>query len=171
MPDLRSTCKLFLEAARVIESPAQFERTQRLVEEFQGEGGEGARLQALLIQLNAEPSISCHLDAFWESMYLRIRDPLPINVNPCFVLEDDPTPSRHSQIARATSLTLASLKFCVSIRQETLEPDMFRTTPLCMRQYGRLFGACRVPKLACDEGRFYPDSRHIVVVSRSQYGP
>jgi hypothetical protein len=22
-------------------------------------------------QLNAEPSISCHLDAFWESMYLR----------------------------------------------------------------------------------------------------
>jgi hypothetical protein len=47
----------------------------------------------------------------------RIRDPLPINVNPCFVLEDDPTPSRHSQIARATSLILASLKFCVSIRQ------------------------------------------------------
>jgi carnitine O-acetyltransferase len=38
-----------------------------------------------------------------------------------------------------------------------------------MRQYGRLFGACRVPKLDCDEGRFYPDSRHIVVVSRCQY--
>ena len=54
---------------------------------------------------------------FFRHLTLRIRDPLPINVNPCFVLEDDPTPSRHSQIARATSLILASLKFCVSIRQ------------------------------------------------------
>jgi len=46
---------------------------------------------------------------------------------------------------------------------------MFRTTPLCMRQYGRLFGACRIPKIGCDEGRFFPDSRHIVVISRGQY--
>ena len=38
--------------------------------------------------------------------------------------------------------------------QETLEPDMFRTTPLCMRQYNRLFGASRIPKLGCDEGRY-----------------
>ena len=43
--------------------------------------------------------------------------------------------------------------YLTASEQETLEPDMFRTTPLCMRQYSRLFGACRIPKIGCDEGR------------------
>jgi hypothetical protein len=41
---------------------------------------------------------------FWEDAYLTQRSSIAINTNPFFTLEDDPTPARTSQIARATSL-------------------------------------------------------------------
>ena len=61
-----------------------------------------------------------------------------MNTNPFFVLEDDPTPARTSQIARATTLVAAALKFCQSVRRGSLDPDMSRTTPLCMCQYPKV---------------------------------
>ena len=91
---------------------------------------------------------------------------IAINTNPFFVLEDDPTPSRTSQIARATTLVWSSLKFCQGVRAGELEPDMFRTTPLCMHQYLRLFGTCRIPRAARDDVRTCAEARHIVVMCR-----
>jgi hypothetical protein len=35
---------------------------------------------------------------YWHQSYLKGRDPLVVNVNPFFVLEEDPTPSRNSQV-------------------------------------------------------------------------
>jgi len=62
----------------------------------------------------------------------------------------------------------ASLKFCSSVRDGTLEPDMQRTTPLCMSQYTRLFGTARIPGEGTDTVEFYPDSRHILIMSRGR---
>uniref|UniRef100_A0A6U6E7K1 Choline/carnitine acyltransferase domain-containing protein n=1 Tax=Guillardia theta TaxID=55529 RepID=A0A6U6E7K1_GUITH len=112
------------------------------------------------------PGINSYIENFWEDAYLTQRSSIAINTNPFFVLEDDPTPSRTSQIARATTLVWSSLKFCQGVRAGELEPDMFRTTPLCMRQYLRLFGTCRIPRAARDDVRTCAEARHIVVMCR-----
>ena len=44
---------------------------------------------------------------YWFDAYLKSRDPLPINTNPFFVLEEDPTPSRNSQVRSCTTITTA----------------------------------------------------------------
>ena len=92
-----------------------------------------------------------------------------LNLNPFFLLEDDPTPSRNLQVPRATSLIISSLSFVRAIRKEELEPDMVRGVPLCMHQYTRLFGTARIPTehgcvMAVDS-----KSKHVVVLCRSQF--
>jgi len=93
-----------------------------------------------------------------------------LNVNPFFVLEDDPTPSRNHQLSRAASLVLGALKFVNALRRGTLEPDMWRgNMALCMHQYKRLFGCARVPSAGADDVMVDELSKHVVVVCRNQF--
>lgn len=92
-----------------------------------------------------------------------------LNLNPFFLLEDDPTPQRNDQVVRAASLIYSTLTFIDALRKRTLEPDVFRGTPLCMSQFTRLFATSRVPT---DNGCYIApseDSRHIVVLAHSQF--
>jgi carnitine O-acetyltransferase len=100
--------------------------------------------------------------------YLHHTDPVVLNLNPFFLLEDDPTPQRNDQIVRASSLIYSTVTFIEALHNKTLEPDVFRGTPLCMSQFDRLFATARVPtKNGC---YIMPaDARHIVVMARSQF--
>ncbi|CAG8617594.1 1266_t:CDS:2, partial [Acaulospora morrowiae] len=112
---------------------------------------------------------SSYIEEFWYDSYLNYTDPVVLNLNPFFVLEDDPTPARNNQIERAASLILSSLKFIQALRTETLEPDVFRGTPLCMSQYQRMFGTARLPtENGCRMDTDH-ESKHIVVLCRSQF--
>ena len=92
-----------------------------------------------------------------------------LNLNPFFLLEDDPTPARNNQVTRAASLVISALEFVRAVRKEELPPDMIRGNPLCMYQYSRLFGTARVPTengchIGQDEG-----AKHMVVLCRGQF--
>jgi len=92
-----------------------------------------------------------------------------LNLNPFFLLEDDPTPARNNQVTRAASLVVSALSFVRAIRKEELPPDTLRGNPLCMYQYSRLFGTARVPtengcQIAQDSG-----SKHVVVLCKGQF--
>ena len=92
-----------------------------------------------------------------------------LNLNPFFLLEDDPTPARNNQVTRAASLVISALCFVRAVRKEELPPDTLRGNTLCMYQYSRLFGTARVPTengchIAQDAG-----ARHIVVLCRGQF--
>lgn len=92
-----------------------------------------------------------------------------LNLNPFFLLEDDPTPARNNQVTRAASLVISALAFVRAVRREELPPDTVRGTTLCMFQYSRLFGTARVPTdHGCVIGQ---DSaaKHIVVLCRGQF--
>lgn len=92
-----------------------------------------------------------------------------MNLNPFFLLEDDPTPARNQQVARATSLVVSALAFVRAVRREELPPDTVRGTPLCMYQYSRLFGTARLPT---DNGCVIsqdPTAKHMVVLCRGQF--
>lgn len=101
--------------------------------------------------------------------YLNFDNSVVLNLNPFFLLEDDPTPARDNQVTRAASLVISSLCFVRAVRKEELPPDSLKGTPLCMYQYSRLFSTARIPtengcQIAQDSG-----SRHIVVLCKGQF--
>jgi carnitine O-acetyltransferase len=100
---------------------------------------------------------------------LNFDNPVVLNLNPFFLLEDDPTPARNNQVTRAASLVVSALSFVRAVRREELPPDTVKGTPLCMYQYSRLFGTARVPtENGCHIGQD-PDSKHIVVLCHGQF--
>lgn len=92
-----------------------------------------------------------------------------LNLNPFFLLEDDPTPARNNQVTRAASLVVSALEFVRAVRKEELPPDMIRGTPLDMYQYSRLFGTARVPTEAGCQIEQDPESKHVVVMCHGQF--
>lgn len=114
---------------------------------------------------------SSYIEEFWYDSYLHYTDPVVLNLNPFFLLEDDPTPLRNDQVIRASSLIYSTLTFVHALETKSLEPDVIRGTPLCMSQFNRLFATARVPT---DNGCYIAPnkdgmSRHIVVMSHSQF--
>ena len=100
---------------------------------------------------------------------MNFDNPVVLNLNPFFLLEDDPTPARNNQVTRAASLVVSALSFVRAVRKEELPSDTLRKDPLCMYQYSRLFGTARVPTengchIGQDEG-----AKHIVVLARGQF--
>ena len=92
-----------------------------------------------------------------------------LNLNPFFLLEDDPTPARNNQVTRAASLVISALCFVRAVRREELPPDTLKGQPLDMYQYSRMFGTARVPtengcQIAQDSG-----AKHIVVLCKGQF--
>lgn len=101
--------------------------------------------------------------------YLNFDNPVVLNLNPFFLLEDDPTPARNNQVTRAASLVVSALSFVRAVRKEELPPDMLRDQPLCMYQYSRMFGTARIPtEDGCQIGQD-PNSKHIVVMCKGQF--
>ena len=101
--------------------------------------------------------------------YLNFDNPVVLNLNPFFLLEDDPTPARNNQVTRAASLVISALCFVRAVRKEELPPDTLRGQPLDMYQYSRLFGTARVPtengcQIAQDSG-----AKHMVVLCKGQF--
>lgn len=101
--------------------------------------------------------------------YLNFDNPVVLNLNPFFLLEDDPTPARNNQVTRAASLVVSALMFVRAVRKEELPPDTVRGTPLDMYQYSRLFGTARVPTDNGCQIEQDPDSKHIVVMCHGQF--
>jgi carnitine O-acetyltransferase len=92
-----------------------------------------------------------------------------LNLNPFFLLEDDPTPARNNQVTRAASLVVSALSFVRAVRREELPPDTIRGQPLCMYQYSRLFGTARIPtENGCQIGQD-PTAKHVVVMCHGQF--
>lgn len=101
--------------------------------------------------------------------YLNYDNPVVLNLNPFFLLEDDPTPARNNQVTRAASLVVSALEFVRAVRKEELPPDKIKGTPLDMYQYSRLFGTARVPTDAGCQIEQDPDSKHVVVMCHGQF--
>lgn len=101
--------------------------------------------------------------------YLNFDNPVVLNLNPFFLLADDPTPARNNQVTRAASLVVSALEFVRAVRKEELPPDTVKGNPLCMYQFSRLFGTARVPTDAGCQIEQDPESKHIVVLCHGQF--
>ncbi|KDN53214.1 hypothetical protein K437DRAFT_253229 [Tilletiaria anomala UBC 951] len=164
IPKLEDTCRRYLHSLQPLQEPDDHEQTKKVVEEFLK--NEGPRLHKNLEEYAA--SRTSYISEFWDESYLQASESVVLNLNPFFILEDDPTPSRGNQLMRTTNLILASLAFIHDMRNGVLEPDRVRGTPLDMYQYTRLFGTARIPTAQGCRMVSAVESRHIVVFRRGQ---
>jgi len=165
IPDLESSTKKYLAALAPLQSSREHDETRAAVRDFVE--NEGKELQEKL-KLYAQGK-SSYIEQFWYDSYLNYDNPVVLNLNPFFLLEDDPTPARNNQVTRAASLIISALCFVRAVRKEELPPDNIRGQPLDMYQYSRLFGTARVPtENGCIIGQD-SDSKHVVVMCRGQF--
>ena len=181
IPELESSMKKYLASLKPLQGAREHAETQQAVDEFLK--SEGLELQERLKKYaNGKTS---YIEQFCKCMqyltgelslicqgydsYLNFDNPVVLNLNPFFLLEDDPTPARNNQVTRAASLVVSALSFVRAVRREELPPDTVRGTPLCMYQYSRLFGTARIPtENGCHIGQD-PDSKHVVVICHGQF--
>lgn len=171
IPPLEETCANYLSVLKPLQTEREHEKTIQAVESFL-KSGSGKSLDTELRKY-AETRNS-YIEQFWYDSYLTYDSPVVLNLNPFFLLEDDPFYNEatcvNPQVKRAVSLTLSSLKFIRALKNETLSVDKQRNgKPLCMYQYSKLFGASRIPT---EEGcvmQSDPNSNHVVVMSKSQF--
>jgi carnitine O-acetyltransferase len=165
IPELNSTLKRFLDALAPLQSEREHDETRAAAREF--EFGEGKQLQEKLKKYATGKS--SYIEQFWYDSYLNYDNPVVLNLNPFFLLEDDPTPARNNQVTRAASLVISALCFVRAVRKEELPPDTIRGSPLCMYQYSRMFGTARVPtENGCIIGQD-SESKHMIVMCRGQF--
>lgn len=165
VPSLKDSCKGYLAALQPLQPSKEHEQTKAVVSRFLENEGPGLQKE---LQAYAADKAS-YIEQWWDESYLSASDSVVLNLNPFFILEDDPTPSRGNQLMRTASLILASVTFIHDLRQGVLEPDMVRGTPLDMFQYTRLFGSSRVPTEDGCRMESSPSSRHVVVMRRGQF--
>jgi len=165
IPPLEDTCRRYLRALEGLQDPAEHERTKQAVEEFMKT--DGPRLQEKLKAYAADKA--SYIEEFWYESYLSHSDPVVLALNPFFVLEDDPTPTRGSQIPRAARIIASALAFCHDVREGVLEPDTVRGVPLDMHQYSQLLGTARIPTSRGCRMSVSHESRHIVIMRRGQF--
>ncbi|GAC96101.1 hypothetical protein PHSY_003681 [Pseudozyma hubeiensis SY62] len=164
IPTLEDTCKRYLSSLEALQSAEQHATTKWVVEDFLKNDGPVIQKQ---LQEYASTRAS-YIEEFWDESYLQASDSVVLNLNPFFILEDDPTPTRGNQLMRTANLILASLAFIHDLRTGVLEPDSVRGTPLDMFQYMRLFSTSRIPTANGCRMETAPESRHIVVMRRGQ---
>ncbi|KAJ5511691.1 ATP-grasp fold subdomain 2 [Penicillium expansum] len=165
IPDLEDTCRRYINTLQGLQSPRDHEETKAAVRDFLK--NDGPLLQERLKTYAG--SKTSYIEQFWYDSYLNFDNPVVLNLNPFFLLEDDPTPARNHQVTRAASLAVSALAFVRAVRREELPPDAVRGTPLCMYQYSRLFGTARLPT---DNGCVIsqdPSAKHMVVMCRGQF--
>jgi carnitine O-acetyltransferase len=165
VPRLDETCALYLKFVRPLLTEAEFETTQRAVDDFLRPGGDGEMLQRRLLRWDETSAVDNWLDPLWDDWYLCDDTPLPVNVSPGFVLARGNRP----QLARAARLLAAALSFKELVDREQLEPDRANGEPLCMREYSRLLSATRIPGKEKDRVERHPDSRHVAVVRDNRF--
>ncbi|KAJ8099421.1 Choline/Carnitine o-acyltransferase-domain-containing protein [Lipomyces tetrasporus] len=165
LPPLEDTIRRYLSVVAPLQTPREFEETQAAAREFLIR--QGPDLHARLQEYAA--TRSSYIEQFWYDSYLNFDNPVVLNLNPFFLLEDDPTPARNNQVNRAASLVVSTLAFVRALRREELPPDTVRGKPLCMYQYSRIFGTARIStENVCVMQSDY-SSKHIVVLARSQF--
>jgi carnitine O-acetyltransferase len=167
IPKLVDTLSRFLTTLKPFQDPKRHDQTVEEVEAFGAPGGDGEKLQALLIEYAA--TRDSYMEEFWNDAYLTPDTASILNLNPFFLLEEGPDQkTNHNQVGRAASLVFASLKFASVLKAEELEPDVIKGTPICMAQFKHIFGSARIPQQERDFILNDSDASHVVVSCHNQ---
>ncbi|KAF5300477.1 hypothetical protein FQA39_LY02276 [Lamprigera yunnana] len=179
VPALEETLAKYEKTMRPLLDEAGRQRLKGIVEKFGGQGGIGPRLQLYLLE--RQQKLDNWAYKYWlNDMYLANQAPLPINSNPAMVLP----PRKFTtvlDVARFTARILDSALSHKAILNRCALPIERATSrepgqPLCMSQYYRLLGVCRIPGRTIDTQYIPPrpklgehPAEHVIIICRSQF--
>ena len=121
VPKLEDTCKRYLGAVQPLVSPHDFEKTKAIVDKFQV--GQGKTLQADLVARDKAHPETSYISDDWFDLYLRDRQPLPINYNPFLITRMDA--DKPDGFLRAAFWIASSVRFRKRYADNTLRPEVF----------------------------------------------
>eukprot|EP00164_Ancoracysta_twista_P002396 GFYU01003174.1.p1 GENE.GFYU01003174.1~~GFYU01003174.1.p1 ORF type:complete len:660 (-),score=214.07 GFYU01003174.1:117-2096(-) len=127
VPKLYKTCQRYLLATEPLLTPEEHDQTKKAVSDFLKNAG--PVLQKRLRQNDRKNKHTSYIAASWYDVYLKSRDPLPINFNPHLAFKDFEQEERNEQCNRAAELIFSSLRFMKTIHANKLEPEIFHTKP------------------------------------------
>ncbi|KAJ8978412.1 hypothetical protein NQ317_008487 [Molorchus minor] len=178
LPPLERTLEKYEKTLRPLLKEHEQDRLHNIIEKFGAPGGLGPKLQLYLMERREK--MENWADEYWlNDMYLYIRETIVINSNPGMVFP----PRKFTTIldvARFTARLIdAALnhKDILNRRALPLERATSREPgqPLCMDQYYRILGGCRIPGRKRDSQyvAMLPKngeqlSEHVIVICRSQ---
>lgn len=178
VPELVDSCSSFLKALEPLTYAGEevIDEATKAVALFLEPGGEGQALQEELLRRDSESEGTSYIAPFWNDMYMRGRWPVSVHSNPggkCTTRQFEAV-GAETQLERTAVWIRASLAFLRRANDGSLEPDVFRRTPLDMRAYCKMYGSTRIPLAEKDEhvqvANFggvdcgYGGVRHVVVM-------
>ncbi|KAK1164571.1 choline O-acetyltransferase-like [Acipenser oxyrinchus oxyrinchus] len=177
VPALQKTTDMYLKCMKHLVTEEEFKRTKAIVEKFRAPGGTGEFLQQKLLE-KREKMQNWVYDYWVEDMYLNNRLPLPVNSSPAIVF---PRQNFHDQndLLRFSALLISGvLDYKALLDAHALPIDYARGqlagTPLCMKQYYRLFSSFRLPghkkdTLVAQKNTVMPEPEHIIIACKNQF--
>ncbi|XP_059489708.1 carnitine O-palmitoyltransferase 1, liver isoform isoform X2 [Neocloeon triangulifer] len=166
LPTVKETMDRYLLSVRPLVDDTQFQRMERLAEEFQK--GIGKKLQRYLV-LKSWWSSNYVSDWWEEYVYLRGRSGLMVNSN-FYGIDAIMLHQTKIQAARAAVIIHACLLYRRLIERQELEPILVQNlVPLCSWQYERVFNTTRLPGIETDRINHLSDSTHIAVFNKGRY--
>lgn len=127
IPKLSATCDRYLAAQRPLLIDEGFRKTEFNVKRFCASTGQ--QLQKYLQDYDKANKHTSYISKMWFDMYLRDRQPLPLNYNPIIVLHNYLNPDMNNQLVKASNLIVSSLRFYKSLEANILQPEVFHLNP------------------------------------------
>uniref|UniRef100_A0A158R4A2 Choline O-acetyltransferase n=1 Tax=Syphacia muris TaxID=451379 RepID=A0A158R4A2_9BILA len=172
LPLLEHTFQRYLEYAEVICDEKALENTRNAVKHFKQYEID---LVEQLKQI-AESSDNWAKKFWLPAFYLKDRNPLPINVSPCYVLPYHKHDNYDHFLSFATCIACGFLECKDHIARKKISCDYSRKgDQLCMEQYDKIFSSYREPRIDQDVLHYKTDAnmssaseQHIIVMCRNQ---
>ncbi|XP_071264968.1 choline O-acetyltransferase-like [Salvelinus alpinus] len=176
VPPLKQTLDMYLTSIKHLVKEEQYRKTKSIVEKFGEPGGTGELLQKKLLE-KSDNTHNWVYDYWLDDMYLNQRLALPVNSNPAMVFPKQDFRDHKDSLRFAAHLITGVLEYKERIDTRALPVDYSRGrlagTPLCMKQYYRLFNTYRLPGLKRDTLVIHEagstEQEHIIVACKNQF--
>lgn len=154
VPTLQETAQRYLKSIHPLLTKAEYETSEKAVEEFLKAGGAGETLQKRLVAKSEDPKVKNWIIDWWNNdAYLAYRDPVVPYVSYFYSHRDDR--KRRDPAKRAAAMTTAVLEFKKQVDEGSLEPEYMRKQPMAMNSYQYMFNCSRIPAIPADYPQKY----------------
>jgi carnitine O-acetyltransferase len=165
LPDLETTLANYLASVEPLATPQVAAKHTELAKAFLRD--EGPRLQQMVesdfARINQTLGFPySYIENTWLDVYLKLRCPSVVNINPFYKVMDDVGPNPYSQVKRAAHFAHSCLRWTRKVVAGQLDAE---SPKLCMSSFYRMFATARIPRPACDSVKTFPGSTNLVVLS------
>lgn len=150
VPILEMSINKYLMAIKPLLNELDFDNTKKIAADFSKNGGVGEKLQKLLVERSK--STENWMAQWWlDKIYLEPRYNIPINVSPGSLYPKASYTNLDEKLSFVTKYIYGFMEFKKNLDDQMLPTEKLGESNLCMDQYYKLIGTCRIPRKDKDE--------------------